>query len=581
MNGGRSWPSRLPCRTSLSRLLAALAILFATGPSAFAQLVELPRPDSSAGDYFGTSVAIDGDRILVGATGVDTCGPNSGAAYVYDRIPGSEKWRLSARLTASDCEEGTFFGRSVDLDGRFAVVAASREFFSQERPNAVYVFELDSLSNAGQERDSLSTILDERAWSSTSWKEVARLTGRSEAKEGAFATSISIDGERILVTTSGDPSSGRFGGTAHVFDRDPGSGEWRRSAVLTGSAGVDVGIFGTAGALGGRIAAVAASTYVRERPGSVYIFERDGDAWREAARFGEVQDFFISVDVDGHRVLAGESRAMRNESGSATLFERRADGRWEASHVFRPSKPYDKGAFGSIVVLEGEYALFVGYDEQLNLDFNIDRVVFVFRKDQSSGSWRQLQVIDIGTVDFGSDLDVSGRFAVIGAASASEPGSAYVVRLGGCGGADLPGVPLDALIDEAFARDPETGSLYVLDRLNEPLRNTALPVKNVHVPGQTDSLRTYFFDGLALTVYEVDGGKEILRQIITSEERYSTRDGIRVGMSARDLESILGEPMERKGDALVFDLGGEMPTLLFAEITDDVVRRLEWRFPLD
>ena len=401
-NASRSDRSRSPIATFFLLLALACAV------PAPAQITELPREDSTAGDYFGAAVAIDRDHVIVGATGVDTCGPNSGAAYIYDRGSG-ESWYQSAELTASDCEAGIFFGRSVDLSGRFAAVAASREFFSEEAPNAVYVFERDSADGT--------------------WHEVAKLTGGSEAEEGAFATSLSMDGGRILVTTSGDPSGGAFGGAAYIFERDDSTGTWQRSARLRANPDAEFGVFGASGALQDSLVAVAASTYFRDRPGTIYIFRLRDDGWHLEDRVGEVQDFFISIDVDGGRVLVGESKAMRDASGSATLFEWDSAIGWHAAHVLRPQKPYGAGAFGSEVALDGDHALVVGFDEQLGLDFNIDRVVFVFRHDAANSSWRQVHVIDVGEVAFGADLDLDGQFAAVGRASEQEPGAVYIVRL--------------------------------------------------------------------------------------------------------------------------------------------------------
>jgi len=273
----------------------------------------------------------------------------------------------------------------------------------------VYVYERDTLSGR--------------------WLEVAKLTGGSAAEEGAFATSVSVDQGRILVTTAGDPAGGRFGGAAYVFERIDSTGAWKQTALLRGDDDAARGVFGTAGSLQDSLIAVAASTYFQDRPGSVYIFELDGDTWRRAARVGDVDDFFISVDVDEGRVLAGESKAMRDASGSATILEWNRTNGWHASHVLRPNKPYDAGAFGSVVALDGDYALVVGFDEQLGFDFNIDRVVFVFTYDAASDTWLQVHVIDVGEVAFGADLDANGRFAAIGSASEHEPGSVYIVRL--------------------------------------------------------------------------------------------------------------------------------------------------------
>lgn len=408
MVGGKSWPSWLR-PSQIRRGAAALAILFAGTTTAAAQITELPRQDSTAGDFFGAAVAIDGDHVIVGATGIDTCGRNSGTAYIYERLPGSESWHETAELVPGDCEEGIFFGRSVDVSGRFAAVAASREFFSEEAPNAVYVFEKDTMSG--------------------DWLETAKLTGGSASEEGAFATSVSMDGARVLVTTSGDPAAGRFGGAAYVFERSDSTGAWHEAARLHGNGNLRDGVFGTEGVLEDSLIAVAASTYFRNKPGSVYIFELKDSEWIPSDRVGKIDDFFISIDVDGGRVIAGESKAMRDESGSATIFEQDQSGTWRAAHVLRPEEPYDAGAFGSVVALDDEYALVVGFDEQLGLDFNIDRVVFVFRHEAASDTWRQVHVIDVGKVALGAGLDVDGRYAAIGSASENAPGSVYIVRL--------------------------------------------------------------------------------------------------------------------------------------------------------
>ena len=371
------------------------------------QIYELPRTNQVPGDFFGTSVAIDGGRALVGATGSDTCGTNSGAAYVYEHHEASEEWKLAAELLPSECEEGRFFGRSVALSENTAAVAASQEFFSEETPNAVYVFERDSVR---------------------SWHQIARLTGGRASEEGAFGTSISMDRGRILVTTSGDPGGERFNGFVHIFERDE-DGQWERASRFSVDE-IRHGVLGTAGAIKGDYAVVSASTYFRYRPGSVFFFERDREfgTWSEAARFGGVDDFFISVDADSARAIVGESKAGRNASGLARIFEREPSGQWAKAHTLQLEKPYDYGAFGTDVALDGDYALVAAYDEQLGLNFNIDRVVYVFRRT-SSGAWIQRQVIDVGEVAFGASLDVDAGYAIIGSASDAQPGAAYVVRL--------------------------------------------------------------------------------------------------------------------------------------------------------
>ena len=393
-------------RTSIvGRFLVTALLACAVAPAAPAQIFELPRADSTMGDFFGTAVAISGSRVLVGATGEDVCGDNSGAAYIYERS--GIEWEQTALLTPSDCEPGRFFGRSVALDDDVAVISATQEFFSQEAPNSVYVFEPDS---AG------------------SWRETARLTGGSSSDEGPFATAVSVHGGRILVTAAGNPAGSLRSGAAYVFERTS-DGAWARSHRFTVPS-TRFGIFGTSGAIHGDRAVVSASTYFRYLPGAVYFFEYDAASgeWKEAARHGGIDDFFISVDLDGRHAVVGESKAGRNDAGAAIIFEDGPSGRWIREEIIRPGNPYSHGAFGTDVAIDGDYALIAAYDEQLGLDFNVHRVVYVF-KQSADGSWQQHQVIDVGESAFGASLDVDGKFAVIGSAGDAEPGAAYVVRL--------------------------------------------------------------------------------------------------------------------------------------------------------
>lgn len=386
-------------------LLLLLTGLAGIGP-AQAQIAKLPHPDTTRGNFFGVSVAIDGYRALVGASGEATCGPNAGAAYVFEWQ--AETWNEVARLTPSVCIPGEFFGRSVALSGDRALVAASAEFFASSASNAAYLFE----------RTADGT-----------WDQIARLTVEPNRPEGAFAASVALDGDRALITTWGDPSQGRYSGAAYVFEPDS-NGTWRQVARLTGSASPEDGIFGGPAALDGDRLAVAASTYFEEEPGSVYLFERAADGtWQETARFGDIDEFFVSLALEDDRLLVGESKAGRDDSGTATIYEPDSTGTWRHVAALTPEHPYAHGGFGSAVSLDGDRALVAGYDEQLGNEFNIDRVVYVFEYDAAKDEWRQQHVVDIGEVAFGTAIDLDGARALIGRASEAEPGAAYVVRI--------------------------------------------------------------------------------------------------------------------------------------------------------
>ena len=391
-------------------LIIALLVLVSTPSTGYSQIFKIAHPDTTTGNGFGTSVSIDENRALIGASAENVCGPNSGAAYIYERDAEDDSWKPVTRLTPSTCVEGDFFGRSLSIHGDRAVVAASSTVPNRNASNSAYIFERDSESGV--------------------WKEVAKIKQYQEVEEGSFAASVSLDGDRLLVTTSGDRIRQEYNGAAYIYEKAP-DGRWVKQARLVGSGSLADGVFGGAGALDGDYAVVTASKYYEEEPGSLFIFERnpDTESWEQVKHIKGIDDIFISVDIEGNYVIAGESRGGNKRSGVATLYERQINGEWELKQTLTPRVPYKDGAFGSAVSFDGENALVAGYDEQLGKNFNIDRVVYEFKRKGDSGEWAQRRIFDVGTVAFGYAIAASGGYAVIGEASDQEPGAAYVVEI--------------------------------------------------------------------------------------------------------------------------------------------------------
>jgi len=126
-------------------------------------------------------------------------------------------------------------------------------------------------------------------------------------------------------------------------------------------------------------------------------------------------------------LVVGEDRAKDDNSGAATVYIR-GDTTWTRTTTLRPSIPYESGGFGAQVSVEGDWALVTGYNEQLNKEYNIDRVVYVFRRRRGRG-WTQRTLLDIGEVDFGAALDQNGSMALVSSVPEGGPGAVYVVQL--------------------------------------------------------------------------------------------------------------------------------------------------------
>lgn len=393
------------------RLLALLVLLGAGLPAskASAQIEALPRPDTLEAASFGVSVAIEESTAVVAASGASVCGTDSGAVFVYERQPGPlvTSWTLTARLVPDPCHAEAFFGADVALSGSRILVSASQEDFVGEGENAAYVFERSA---------------------DGSWTQTARLTGDSERPDGLFASGVALDGNRAAVSTSGNPD-GAYSGSVYVYEYDPDTASWTQTARLRGRHSLQSGILGGNVALDGRHLAVAASTYFKRDPGSVYVFRYDpaADRWDEDAHLQGIDAFFIDLDLHDTTLIVGEDRAGDDDAGAASVYTR-TDSTWTTDATLRPSIPYESGSFGAAVSVHNRRALITGYDEQLGKEINIDRVVYVFRR-RRAGSWRERTILDLGTVDFGSALDLHGRIALIGSVPETETGTVHITRV--------------------------------------------------------------------------------------------------------------------------------------------------------
>ncbi len=406
--GKRSWIRSIKSHMIRISIIGYVLIWgFCLALTAQGQITRLPYADTTSGNYFGTSVALDGKRAIIGASGENSCDLGGGAAYIYELIDSTGYWQEVARLVPSDCEQGLTFGRKVAIEGRVALVAASQEFFGTQRSNAVYVYEENAQG---------------------AWIQTARLTGdRDRQREGAIGAAIALDHGRILYTTAGDPTPrNENDGAAYIYELN--SQSWELADRLTGTGSVERGVFGGHASLNFDRLAIASSSYFKRATGSVHLFEFDDlNGWSEVALLKGIEGFFISLDLYRDELIVGQSEAGTRESGLATIYERDSVGVWIHTATLEPPTPYRKGAFGTEVALYKDRALVVGYDEQLRLNFNVDRVVYIYARHD--GEWQYQGIIDIGEAAFGSSIDLYDNTALIGAATGTGAGKAYVIQI--------------------------------------------------------------------------------------------------------------------------------------------------------
>ena len=213
---------------------------------------EMLRPTVwTVGDKVGGSVAIYSNTIVLGASGDDDA---TGAAYIFRRQ--GNKWRQQQKLVASDRMKNSHFGRRVALDANYAAITA-------DGVEATYMFR----------------------FSGTKWIQDTVLSvpvGENETQNRDFGSNVDIDGKNVIVGAFRDD----FGvGSAYIFTLQS-NGTWIQTAKLTPSDGEDDDQFGRHVVIK-RDTVFVGSKYDDDngsKSGSVYIFRKVGDSWREKGK---------------------------------------------------------------------------------------------------------------------------------------------------------------------------------------------------------------------------------------------------------------------------------------------------------
>ncbi|HSQ22461.1 MAG TPA: FG-GAP repeat protein, partial [Coriobacteriia bacterium] len=113
------------------------AYVFRGGGSTWVQEDVLPAPTPEAYNT-GESIDVDGDTLLVGVQKDDGVASDAGAVYVYTRS--GTDWQMRTTLTASDGAVSDYFGCSVALDGQLALIGAKADDDLGNWSGAAYLF---------------------------------------------------------------------------------------------------------------------------------------------------------------------------------------------------------------------------------------------------------------------------------------------------------------------------------------------------------------------------------------------------------------------------------------------------------
>jgi uncharacterized repeat protein (TIGR01451 family) len=392
------------------------AYVFVRSGSTWTEQQRLVSDTLAAQDYFGTSVSVSGDSLVVGAPGDDTgVAVDAGSAHVFSRA--GSTWSEEATLFLPSGTTGNAFGTSVSLDGTMLLVGSPGEREgSVIEVGAAYVFV----------RSGVSWSLEQRLATTASFYL-------------SFGKAVAVQAGTAVVGSRGHAPLLNGAGAAHVFVR--AGSVWSEEQELTASLPEMEAGLGRAVAVSGDV--VLAGAPDRDRSsGSAYVFRRTGSTWDEEAKLdapGTAHSDAIgsAVALDGDVLVVGAPQddvPGGRGAGSAYVFVR-TGATWSLQQKIMASDPSEDGRFGAAVTVSGD-TLAVGAPYAGDLDGG---AVYVFTR--TGALWGLQQKIEhpVGglTLHFGQAVALDGDSLLVGSpgdveAGVSDAGAAYVfVRVAG------------------------------------------------------------------------------------------------------------------------------------------------------
>jgi FG-GAP repeat protein len=244
--------------------------------------------DGANYDIFGSSIASDGESIVIGANKNDDNGSNSGSAYVYHWDEKTSSY-TEYKITASNGLANDAFGSSVAVYDDKVFVGAYKNDDGGEDSGSIYFYTWDA---------SNSRYLET----------MCSVTPSDSAAGDKFGYSMSNDGYSVVVGAIGDDNAT---GSAYVY-------RWNEETSLyteyklTASDGSYDDNFGYSVSISGDYVAVGAvnDDDVGNDSGSVYLYQWFGEGYEEISKIiasnGAAGDNFgYSISISGEDLIVG------------------------------------------------------------------------------------------------------------------------------------------------------------------------------------------------------------------------------------------------------------------------------------
>ena len=356
-------------------LAAGAAHVFVRSGTTWTYQARLVAHDAEPSDFFGAAVAVRGDVVLVGAYGEDQAAPEAGAVYEFVRT--GTLWQERAKLVASDAEPFDFWGWSLTLSesGSEVLVGAIRDLVPGTGFAGGSVYVLERASTGWFERDRL-TASDALGSPSLPW----------------FGHRTAWHGDSIVVGARLDSNNGAVqNGAAYVFTR--GAAGWTEQAKLTAGDPTSTDHFGDSVALFGDTALVGSSGYdvgipFSQGEGAVYVFNRRGASWTEEAVL-VASDAALLGSLGSSLASSGDTAVVGavHQQGSTNVYFERLDPAPPAAYCTAGTSA--SGCQASLTAVGAASATASsGFDvSATNVEGGMDGLLFFASNGRQANSW--------------------------------------------------------------------------------------------------------------------------------------------------------------------------------------------------
>jgi cysteine-rich repeat protein len=252
----------------------------------WSQVAKLSAPSEflRAGQHFGKSVSVDGDRLVIGAHNDTPVFFAGGAAYVFERQEGS--WVFSQRLVPSDPSANALFGNKVSLNGSTIVIGTGFQ-------SSAYIF---NYSEDGQ------------------WIESRKMT-----EAGTFGFAVDTSGDWVAV---GDYRNNL------VYTYYQEDNQWLDGPVINPPEGGS-GQYGYSVSLDEENLVVTAQ-YAQSYYGQGFLYTLNENSWEIGPNVvgeGTFQGYGHLIDISGETIMVSEIFNDTAASGAGAII------------VYEPSGP--------------------------------------------------------------------------------------------------------------------------------------------------------------------------------------------------------------------------------------------------